>query len=102
MINKHNRENAATDPKNKENTVTEMSVVWPEYRYVQMNHQPRKCEHIKPQTKPRERKPDTFYHCTSVLNQQQSGKCHINTKNHEEQEILDKIQKDKKGNIPKR
>lgn len=51
MINKHNRENAAPEPKNKENTVTEMSVAWPEHGYVQMSHQPRKCEHIKPQMK---------------------------------------------------
>lgn len=64
MINKHNKENAATDPKNKENIVMEISVVWPEHRYVQTNHQPRKCEDIKPQMKktmkPSERKSATF------------------------------------------
>lgn len=50
-MNRHNKENAATEPKNKENTVTEMSVAWPEYRYAQMSHQQRKCQHIKPQMK---------------------------------------------------
>lgn len=51
MMNRHNKENAATEPKNKENTVTEMSVAWAEHRYAQMSHQPRKCQHIKPQMK---------------------------------------------------
>ena len=49
MMNRHNKENAVTDPKNKENTVTEMSVAWSEHRYAQMNRHPRKCDHIKPQ-----------------------------------------------------
>lgn len=99
--------NATRDHKNKENMVNEMSVVWQEYKHGQMNYQPQKMRTYQTTNAKRpwhwvkENQPllSLDIHFRPVTQRGKNwviGKCHINTKNNEVQELLDKIQKDKK------